>query len=414
MILLLSLTTVVLLLKLNKKYSKTSMKNLLTKSLALVFGLGVAATFTACHNGEDAQPTVVTNVSVQETDENGNVVGRTLVITANKTATFTLGSETKSGTNVTFTNAPVKGTVSATAGSTTKKVKFNFGDAKDLAYDVIFESEGTAVTQAAAQAGTTTVSNQGANADETGVTAEMDFSGGVTNADATVTGDYSVTVVTPTEAETSAEELESKKGQTDAIQEPVLSLDCKPDGAKFTAKPVKVKVYVPNSADYELACVNSENDDDAADSFVQKGDSLTIELSHFSLWDIILKATVVNVEKKTIANTFTGSSKDGSLAYTMNYGFDSDNSDAIVAKYLKKVFGINKREIRKRVTFSKVDGTAILNVTQQVKVYTIESGRGDHKKTFTATVYGKADLNLSVETNTPEEVKTHDGGSVRK
>lgn len=380
------------------------MKNLLTKSLALVFGLGVAATFTACHNGEDAQPTVVPNASVQETDENGNVVGRTLVITANKTATFTLGSETKSGTNVTFTNAPVKGTVSATAGSTTKKVKFNFGDAKDLAYDVIFESEGTAVTQAAAQAGTTTVSNQGANADETGVTAEMDFSGGVVNGDATVTGDYSVTVVTPTETETAAEELESKKGQTDAIQEPVLSLDCKPTGADFSAKPVKVKVNVPNSADYELACANSETDEAAA-SFVQEGDNMTIELSHFSLWAIILKATVVKVDTKTITKTVTGSSKDGSLAYTMNYGFDSDNSDPIVAKYLKKVFGINKREISKRAKFNKVDGTATLNVTQQAKVYTIKSG----KKTFTATVYGKADLNLSIETNTPEVVETHDG-----
>ena len=137
---------------------------------------------------------------------------------------------------------------------------------------------------------------------------------------------------------------------------------------------------------------------------------MTIELSHFSVWDIILKATVVNVEKKTIANTFTGSSKDGSLAYTMNYGFDSDNSDPIVAKYLKKVFGINKREISKRAKFNKVDGTATLKVTQQVKVYTIKSGN----KTFTATVYGKADLNLSIETNTPEVVETHDGGSVRK
>jgi hypothetical protein len=385
------------------------MKNLLTKSLALVFGLGVAATFTACHNGEDAQPTVVPNVSVQETDENGNVVGRTLVITANKTATFTLGSETKSGTNVTFTNAPVKGTVSATAGSTTKKVKFNFGDAKDLAYDVIFESEVTPVSQADAQAGNKTVSNEGANEDETGVKAEMDFSGDVANANATVTGDYSITVVTPTETETSAEELENKKGQEDAIQEPVLALDCKPDGANFGANPVKVKVYVPNSADYELACVNSE-DDKAADSFDQKGDSLIIKLSHFSVWDIILKATVVTVDTKPIANTFTGSSKDGSLAYTMNYGFDSDNSDPIVAKYLKKVFGMNKREIRKRVTFKKVDGTATLKVTQQVKVYTIKSG----SKRFTATVYGKADLNLSIETNTPEEVETHDGGSVRK
>jgi hypothetical protein len=127
-----------------------------------------------------------------------------------------------------------------------------------------------------------------------------------------------------------------------------------------------------------------------------------------------LKATVVKVDPKTITKTFTGSSKDGSLPYTMDYGFDSDNSDPIVAKYLKKVFGINKREISKRAKFNKVDGTATLKVTQQVKVYTIESGRGDHKTTFTATVYGKADLNLSIETNTPEEVETHDGGSVRK
>jgi len=386
------------------------MKNLLTKSLALVFGLGVAATFTACHNGEDAQPTVVTNVSVQETDENGNVVGRTLVITANKTATFTLGSETKSGINVTFTNAPVKGTVSATAGSTTKKVKFNFGDAKDLAYDVIFESEGTAVTQAAAQAGTKTVSNEGANAEETGVTAEMDFSGNVVNGDATVTGDYSITVVTPTETETSAEELENKENKTDAIQEPVLSLNCQPDGADFTAKPVKVKVNVPNSAGYKLACANSEDDDDAAHSFKQEGDNLIIELSHFSVWDIILKATVTKVDKSTIESIVSGDANQGYLTYSINYGFDTNNTDAIVAKYLKKVFGINKRVISKRAKFNKVDGTATLKVTQQVKVYTIKSG----DKTFTATVYGKADLNLSIATNTPEEVETHDGGSVRK
>lgn len=382
------------------------MKNLLTKSLALMFVLGVTATFTACHNGEDVQLSVVNNASVEEADESGNVVGRTLVINSNKTATFTLGSQApQSGSKATFTNAPAKGTVTVKAGSTTKSVKFSFDDATNLEYDVIFESEGTAVSQAAAQAGTTTVSNAGANATETGVTAEMDFDGAV-NENAAVTGDYSVTVVNPTETETTADQLESKEGKTDAIQEPVLSLDCKPDGADFSSKPIKVKVNVPNSADYDLACTNSETDE-AASSFTQSGDNMTIELSHFSIWDIILKATVTKVEKSTIETTVSGDANQGYLTYSINYGFDTNNTDAIVSKYLKKVFGVSKKAINKRAKFTKVAGTANLKVSQQVKIYTIKSGN----KTFTATVYGKANLNLSIETATPEEVKTHGGGT---
>ena len=374
------------------------MKNLLTKSLALVFGLGVAATFTACHNGEDAPTTVINNVVIDD--------ARTLIIKSNVAATFTLGTEVYTGTEATFTPNATSGTVVVKAiatGYTTKNVKFNFGtDNAYLEYEVELEKTGTAVSQNAAETGAQEVNYS----DGEGVTAALDFAtNGASNTNGAVTEDYSITVVAPTETEGSVADLDAKK----PVEEPVLALECQPSGATFGDKPVLVKLNVPGSAEYELAC---ENEGEAAASFVQDGDKLTIGLSHFSVWDIILKATVESVETSTEEQTVTGDASKGALSYEVNYGYDETGADSFIKKYLKKMFGVSKRVIKKTVTFKKVQGTATLNVAQTVKTYNFKS----KDKRFSVKVYSKIKQTLSIETaeENAEEIKTHDGGEAGK
>lgn len=374
------------------------MKNLLTKSLALVFGLGVAATFTACHNGEDVPTKVINNVVIENQ--------RTLVINSNVAATFTLGTQTQTGKTATFyPNEP--GTVVITAaGRVSKNVEFDFAGGSYLEYDVELEAMGTPVAQNDAEAGTTEVNNAGDNANETGVTVALDFAtNNATNTNAAVTDAYSITVVAPTEQEGTVADLDAKK----PVEEPVLALECQPSGATFDDKPVLVKLNVPGSDGYELAC---ENDGEPAASFEHVGNNLTIGLSHFSVWDIILKASVENVAIAKEEQTITGDASKGALSYEINYGYEDNGADAFVKKYLKKMFGVAKRTIKKTVNFKKVEGTATLKVAQTVKTYTFKS----KEKVFTVKVYTNIEQTLSIETaeDNEEEIKTHDGGEAGK
>ena len=374
------------------------MKNLLTKGLALVFGLGVAATFTACHNGEDAPTKVINNVVIENQ--------RTLVIHSNVDATFKLGAQTQTGKDVTFTPNETGTVVVTAAGRVSKNVEFDFAGGSYLEFEVELESMGTPVAQNVAEAGTTEVNNSGDNATETGVTVALDFAtNGATNTNAAVTDAYSITVVTPTEQEGSIADLDAKK----PVEEPVLALECQPSGADFGDKPVLVKLNVPGSDGYELAC---ENDGEAAASFDQNGDNLTIGLSHFSLWDIILKASVESVDVTKEVQTITGDASKGALSYEINYGYEDDGAEAFIKKYLKKMFGVAKRTIKKTVNFKKVEGTATLKVSQTVKTYNFKS----KEKTFTVKVYTNIEQTLSIETaeENAGEVKTHDGGEAGK
>ena len=374
------------------------MNKLFTKGLILVFGLGVAATFTACHTGEDVPTVVVDNVVIEN--------ARTLVVRSNVPATFTVGAQTQANTTEATFNPGVTGTVTVSAtGRTSKTIAFDFADGSYLEYEVELESVGTEVDQAEAEAGTTTVDNSGANEEETGVTASMNFDNNQTNTG--TLGKYSITVVTPTDINSTIEKIE----QTKKVEEPVLALDCKPNGANFAGNPIKVNAKVPGSDGYNLACAFKNNGDTPA-SFERNGDNLTIGIQHFSIWNIVLKADLVSVDTKTVDQVITGDASKGSLAYQSDYGFSTDTQDAFIVKYLKKIFGVTKRSKAFNATFNPVDGTATLKVSQEVKTYKFKS----NDKEFSATVYGKITRSLSIEVveEEAEDVKTHDGGTTSK
>ena len=383
----------------------------------LAFCALVASTFTACHSdGNDevyGEPEIVpqpTQLDLKDAITKTN----TLVVTSNVNATFKFAGKTLTGTEATFENAPTTGVLKVSATGKLP-VTMNVSFANDENYkefEVTLVSQAPSVTADDAENNGVSVTNGDANAQENdGVTASFNVAGNPNTDPATAGQDYSITVFTPTEVDKDAESLTADA----PIAEPVLSLDCQPDGAQF-ANPINVKVTVPGASGYEIGCIG-ENDE--VPVYAQTGNELNVQLSHFSVWDIVLKATVDNVTTETISlEDVDGDASTGSLTYKFYYGFETETTHGLIQKYLKKVFGIAKKESSKRVTFPAVaNGTAKLKLSQQVKTYTIKSGN----TTFTAKVYGKVTVNsLTVDvpegeqpTISPAEetVVNHSGGS---
>jgi hypothetical protein len=367
------------------------MKNLI-KTLAL--GAVVIASFTACHTREGETTTQIDNVVRTST--------RVLVINTNVSASISFGGQTINGTTATFNTNANTGKVNITAtGKKAVTLDIDFNGGEYLAYDITLVSEAPAVAAATAEAeGAAPVSNGDANAaDNDGVTADFSVAG---NSNTGTTGDYSITVFTPTEVETDIEEVK----KNEQIEEPVLALDCRPDGAVFE-NPITVNVNIPESDGFDLGCFDENGNETTS---AHTGDKLQIQLTHFSIWDIILKAKLVNDPTvDVVENVYTADASKGAIAYTFKFGFDNNAKSPLIVKYLKKLFGISARDAKKTVTFKKVEGTAKLTVKQQVTTYNFESG----SQKFSVTVYGKVTENLSIEA-APEVVPvipTHGGGS---
>lgn len=366
------------------------MKNLI-KSLAL--GAIVAASFTACHTGESEPSVVVDNVVRTST--------RMLVINTNVAASINFGGQTINGQTATFNTNANTGTVNITAAgkkAVTFDIDFNGGEY--LEYDIELVSEAPAVPAATAEAvGADPVSNGEENAEDNGgVTAEYSVAG---NTNTGVTGDYSITVFTPAEVETDIEEVQ----KNEKIEEAVLALDCRPDGAVFE-NPITVNVNIPESEGYDLGCYD-ENDNETTSSHT--GDKLQIQLTHFSIWDIVLKAKLTDIKETVKEDVYTGDASKGSISYNFKFGFDNNAKSPLIIKYLKKLFGVAVKDVNKTVTFKKVEGKAKLTVKQKVTTYNFTSG----SHTFNVNVYGKVTESLSIETSEEDApvVPTHGGGS---
>ena len=367
-------------------------------------------------NGGDSNPNdstatdstatvVVATVAFTETN--------TLVVTSNvENAIFKFAGQTKTGNEATFETAAKTGKleVSATGKLTvTKNVRFA-SDENYQVFEVTLVSQAPSVAATTAEAtGAADVTNGDANAAENdGVTASFNVAGNPNIDPSTAGQDYSVTVFTPAETATAAESL--TQGAT--VSEPVLSLDCQPDGAMFD-NPITVKVTVPGANAYEIGCVGENGEEPV---YTQTGNELNVQLSHFSVWDIVLKATVVSVTSETISlPDIEGDASTGSLTYTFDYGYETETTHGLIQKYLKKVFGVAKKICSKTVTFTPIpNGTAKMKLSQQVKTYTFKSGNA----TFTAKVYGKVTVeSMSVDvpegfTPTPPTDSISSGGSV--
>jgi hypothetical protein len=376
------------------------MKKNVLKFASFALGLCVATALTSCHSGEEQEETTVVNNVTQ-------LEARTLFVHTNVSATVQgVGFNfSKTGENVEITNAPASGQFKVSAdGRQTKTISFNFQDGAVLYFDIELVSAGKGVPQAtaeAAPAGTVNNTDGSDNAEQTGVDASIDFNG-ATNTNASATGDYSITVFTPDATNTSVDGIK----KNDKITEAPLAIECKPDGAVFSS-PIKVSLNIPGSAGY---VVNVKNGTDVVVP-AQDGDKLTADIPHFSVWDVLLVITCGDLTTTTKEYEAVAAASDGKATLKVDYGYEADEqtkNSLIAKKLLKKMFGReNTEQVSKTVAWEKVDGTATVKASQVVKTYKFNSG----EKNLEITVYGKVTTSVSIETTTPEEVKTHGGGS---
>ena len=387
------------------------MKNLFRN---LAFCALVAGTFTACHKGDSTDPEALADKTVD------NVVfttTNTLVVRSNVDATFTFAGQTQNGTEATFETTAKRGNLKVTAnGKRDVEMTVSFANTDYQEFEVSLVAAGKTFKAAdveAADAGSANgeVSNGAANAtDNDGVTASFNM-GGNTNTDASTAGqDYSVTVFTPEDVETNTDAIASNT----PANEPVLALDCQPDGAVFR-NPITMTVDIPGSEGFDISCVNADKKTEKvnAEEVSDQPTKRQFVLDHFSIWDIVLNATAT-MTKSTQTITAEGDAGTGSLTYKFDYGFETESaSNTLISKYLKKLFGITKKNSSKSIKFDAVQGgTAKLTATQEVKTYTFSSNNGT--QTFKATVYGKVTVNnLSITAPAPvaPTIKTHSGGA---
>ena len=310
-----------------------------------------------------------------------------LVVRSNVDATFSFDGQTMTGTEATFETTADAGTLKATAiGKRPVEMKVSFAKTDYLEFEVALVSMGLAVYAAMAEAdGAAGVTNGDANAyDNDGVTACFNVAG---NTNDGTTGDYSVTVFTPEDVETNTDAITTNS----TANEPVLALDCQPDGAVFR-NPIAMTVNIPGSNGFSLRCESVADPSDVLTVVTSEyGEPWTFMFNHFSVWNIVLEATAASVTKTTQAISAEGDASTGSLEYKFDYGFESTDaaSSTLVAKYLKKLFGVAKKEASQTIEFEPVKGgIAKLTATQEVNTYTFVSGN----KSFSATVYGKVDV----------------------
>ena len=308
-----------------------------------------------------------------------------LVVRSNVDATFDFAGTQQTGKEVTFETNRKSGDLKVTAaGKRGVEMKVSFANTDYQEFEVTLVTMGVAVPAATAEAdGAADVTNGDTNASENDdVTASFNVAG---NTNDGTTGDYSVTVFTPEDVKTNTDAITTNS----TANEPVFALDCQPDGAMFR-NPIAMEVRIPDSNGFSLRCESAAGPSDVL-TIVEDWGRMNIFFNHFSVWNIVLEATVASVTKTTQAISAEGNASTGSLEYKFDYGFESTDaaSSTLVTKYLKKLFGVAKKVASQTIEFEPVEGgIAKLTATQDVNTYTFISGN----MSFSATVYGKVDV----------------------
>jgi len=425
------------------------MKKFLKSAAILMFGFGVAATFTACHSGSsESTPETPTEQIVEEDalEDDATVTTKTVIIRTIPGATVTYGTQVvvADENGIATLNAPKDATsivvnIAKNGYTTQNNVTIDL-DANGIAKSSVTlrptadnsatKQETTAVEttnnegQTVAQGGedgqgvvvTNDETNQNDNATAAGEQAEASFTIPTgTVIDKSDVADqnqaYSITVVdTETEAQVGSEDVDAltaKKNEN--VQANPLALSCTPDGIKF-ATPITIKVKVPGAAGYELDLV----DESGVSAQNVKTDpvtgELTAEVSHFSVWDIVLKARLVSsveVAEEVVGSGTVSANRATTLRYGRIYGFSStEDSKSITSKFLKSYFGSTKTSLTKTGRYTAAfDGA----YTVIQKRYTVTFQSTISNATFQATVWGTPQI--KVTPNAQPVTPTHSGGS---
>lgn len=381
------------------------MKNLFKAFAVLTCGAFLTASLTSCHSSREE----INEVSGQSMK---NVVTNTLKVKFNsplpagaviKYGSFTY-TATGGETEVVIDPAAASGTLTLGGTLIAQSVKVNFSDRSTLVYEFDVASSTSAAQETANDVVTNgkTVSNDNTNKSNTGVAASFTLAAGTTPNTIGLTNNYSLVVFTP--AYIPVAKVEKK----DYDYAP-YAVACQPDGATFD-KPAKLSVTVEGASEIGAEGFQYQNGSDKPATSLS-GDNVEAYVTHFSNWNIILKATCIEGPTEGSVQLAAGSLTAGknTVSYAENFGFTTD-AKGVLAKWLKCLFGATATTVDKKATIdAKSNGT--YTVKQKTFTYKFKAGQ----KNFEATVYGEVTWDATYtggEENKPSsETPSHSGGT---
>ena len=210
--------------------------------------------------------------------------------------------------------------------------------------------------------------------------------------------DENVQQVSPAEMDKIAKETED-----DPVEVKTLQLFCEPSGAEFET-PVTVSINVPESDGIEFTAVNGES---KAEQCRTEGDVLKMDLPHFSVWDVMLIATIENFEiKNGTPEEHRLLVKEGvnEFTYTATYGWTVNTTNALVRACLVAHQGASKEKTftMKGSFISSGDGYVVYSVTPQTAEFDVVSGK--------RTYHVVAKIGSKIEKLSTEPKPGHSGG----
>lgn len=373
--------------------------------------LAMTALLSSCRNGHDDPVTPPATVSDMTAEQYA------VVASSNVEATFTINviadeelSADKKGalfTNIAkgtkavkiiaiadgdgFVNKVQTATINFSDKSTSAAIAFTFAkkstdtktqdEVKNATADVTISSDQTTGSEA--------------NADMT-IPQGVVISGNVNPNEA-----FSVTAYEPAPEIVSAEEV--KVGQPIVSDQPLMIMNCTPNGAQFD-KPVTLSVNV--GAALAGQTVTIENNGEKISGIVKVDGSVDFKVSHFSNWNLLFAPVVSKVENGT-KNLLSMSSFEvykgtNTFNYTKNVGVQF-NAAGLIKAFINNKFGETYTTVDETGSFeSDGPGTASLKVEQNYTTYTFTFGTAK----FTATIWGNV-----VATVVPNGGDAHSGGS---
>jgi hypothetical protein len=416
------------------------------KCAALVAcGISVATSFTSCRLSDN--PSETTTVVIDNVDTE---VSRELTLSSNVPATFVLNETTKTGTEVTFTDVPSSGVLKVSAeGREDKYVSFEFTGDNVLSLKVNLEAMSTntlsqAEVKAAISDGKIVVlTNEGPNAEDTGIDASILFGDGF-NLNASVSGDYSISIVTTAPdtgvieqaiknsgvevTEVGSENASDNVADYPEAKQPEVvfapfAVECEPAGAEFS-NPINIVFDAPESDGLDLSVVFDDGKGKTEDiPFVvsKDGEQIIFDVNHFSGYNINLKAKLVKATTRyENLNPESVDLLNGRVTYTRTVGYNVQDvkknnkawstwkSSKMLTQWLTDCLGATKYSYTTNFRFKPVSGATVgISLRQKICDYYFRSGTA----TFKVTKYGAVVRKLKMEVPSSAADEVHSGGS---
>ena len=377
------------------------MKHLIRNFATFACGAVVAISMTSCHSNEVGYDGIKKSNVVEVKATKTLVVNLSRALAAGESLTYNGATGSVSGTTVTFENVADGKTLSLT-GSTliAQSAVVNFGERNTVVMDVtvVSPSAGTPIPS------TGSASDMSDTDTYDGSTSTITMPASTTSQAGVAGKKLSITMYAPMMPPITDLSVGEKKVTP-------YDLFCEPEGVTFST-PVKISTDLPGSEQCNVKYVYKNNASEETGTL--NGTKLDAELTHFSIWEILLRVNIVSYEE-SVEQIGAGSLNAGanSVSYNEKAGYDSDVK-GVLARTLSAMFGAKAVSVPKSSVFT-VDVPSTYVLYQRVKVVTLRSGN----RTFVARVYGSVYSEITADAQTPTtpseptvtpDIPVHNGG----